>query len=56
MFPYLLVSVVIAPVLLGMLLSRRDGPTALPGLLALVFVYDVLYMFMLYYLRTRWVG
>ncbi len=56
MFKLLLISIVIAPVLLGMQAakdpSRRRGQFLL---LALVLTYDVLYLLMLYYLRIRWV-
>lgn len=57
MFKYLLISIVIAPVLLGLAAAasrrRRSG---LQMLLALLFTYNVLYLVMLYYLRYRWVG
>jgi hypothetical protein len=57
MFKLLLITVVAVPVLLGMyaatVRSRRHG---LVLMLALVLVYDVLYMAMLYYVRIRWVG
>lgn len=57
MFKYLLISIVIAPVLLGLTAAakgrRRSG---LQMLLGLLFTYNVLYLVMLYYLRYRWVG
>jgi hypothetical protein len=56
-FAWLLISIVIVPVLLGMhAATSRRGPRGLPVLLAGLLVYDVLYMFMLYYLYFRWVG
>jgi predicted Na+-dependent transporter len=57
MFSKLLVSIVLVPVVLGMVAarSRRRRGVAL-RLLALVGAYDVLYLFLLYYLRYRWVG
>ena len=57
MFKNLLVSIVLVPVLLGMYAAttRRQG-AGLVRLLALFFVFDVLYLFMLYYLRYKWVG
>lgn len=56
MFRDLLISIVIVPVLLGVLTATsRRGPRGLPVLLAALVVYDVLYLFMLYYLRYRWV-
>jgi hypothetical protein len=57
MFKLLLLSIVIVPVLLGMqaATSRRER-RGLSLLLALVLTYDALYLFMLYYLRVRWVG
>ena len=57
MFKYLLISIVIVPVLLGMQASTgRRGPRGLPFLLGAVIVYDILYLFMLHYLNYRWVG
>lgn len=57
MFKLLLLSLVIAPVLLGMqAAANRKVRTGFLTLLALVFTYDVLYLVMLYYLRRRWVG
>lgn len=57
MFKWLLISIVIVPVLLGMhAATSRRGPRGLPVLLASLLLYDVLYMFMLYYLYFRWVG
>ena len=57
MFKLLLISIVVAPVLLGMRAaasrSRRRG---LLMLVASVLVYDVLWVLMLYYLRIRWVA
>jgi hypothetical protein len=57
MFPLLLISVVVVPVLLAMRLARRrDLGRGLALLVAFVLAYDVLYLLMLYYLRLRWVG
>jgi len=57
MFKNLLVSIVLVPVLFGIYAAgmRRQGP-GLVRLLILFFIYDVLYLLMLYYLRYRWVG
>ena len=54
MFKLLLISIVIAPVLLGMQAARTGARRrrGLVLLLALVLTYDVLYMLMLYYLRA----
>lgn len=57
MFKILLISVVVAPVFLGMQVALRLGPRR--GLLplgALLLAYNVGFFFMLYYLRLRWVG
>lgn len=57
MFKLLLISVVIVPVLLGMQVALRVGPRrGLPALIALVLAYDLGFLFMLYYIRLRWVG
>ncbi len=57
MFKLLLISIVVAPVLLGLraasVRSRRRG---LLLLAAFLLTYDLLWMLMLYYLRVRWVG
>ena len=57
MFKAFLNSVVIVPVLLAMLAatSRRARPR-LTLLLGLVFTYNMLFLFALYYLRRRWLG
>ena len=57
MFSRLLITVVVAPVVFGMIAarSRRAGDRLL-RLLALVAAYDILYVFLLYYLRGRWLG
>jgi anti-sigma-K factor RskA len=57
MFKWLLISVVIVPVLLGMLAatSRRQR-RGLPQLLVFVLAYNMFYVVLLYYLRHRWVG
>jgi hypothetical protein len=55
MFKYLLISIVIVPVLLGLQAATgRRGPRGLPFLLATLIVYNILYLFMLHYLRYRW--
>jgi hypothetical protein len=57
MFKLLLISIVIAPVLLGMRAARGGrGRQRMGLLLGLVLTYDVFYWLMLYYLRIRWVG
>jgi hypothetical protein len=57
MFARLLVTIVLIPVVLGIIAagSRRVRNRFL-YLLALVAVFDVLYLFLMYYLRYRWVG
>lgn len=57
MFKWLLISVVIVPVLLGMLAAtNRRQRRGLAQLLVFVLAYNVLYVLLLYYLRRRWVG
>jgi hypothetical protein len=57
MFKLLLISIVIAPVLLGMKAAKgRRERQGMGLLLGLVLAYDVFYWLMLYYLRIRWVG
>jgi len=56
-FKWLLISIVIVPVLLGVqAATNRRVLRGLPLLLAVLVVYDVLYLFMLYYLNYRWVA
>ena len=56
MFKGLLISIVIVPVLLGVqAATSRRGPRGLPLLLAALVVYNILYLFLLYYLHYRWV-
>jgi hypothetical protein len=56
MFKLFLISIVIVPVLLGLQAARgSSGRRGLFLLLALTLAYDLLYLFMLYYLRVRWV-
>ena len=51
MFKWLLISIVIVPVLLGVhAATSRRGPRGLPVLLGGLLLYDVLWLFMLYYL------
>jgi hypothetical protein len=57
MFKVLIITVVIVPVLLGMLAARRRRlRQGLVMFLALVLTFDLFYLLMLYYLRIRWVG
>jgi hypothetical protein len=56
MFKLILISIVLVPVLLGMLTARnRSQRHGLFLLLAIMLTYNVLYVFMLFYLRVRWV-
>jgi hypothetical protein len=56
-FKFLLISIVLVPVLFGVRAARaRRGLRGLPVLLGSLLVYDVLWLFMLYYLHTRWIG
>lgn len=56
MFNWFLRSVVIVPVLLGIFAARtRRLRVGLLQLVALVVVYDFLFILLLYYLRDRWV-
>jgi len=57
MFKYVLITIVIVPVLLGMLAATsRRRPVGLLLLLIGVVIYNVCYLGLLYYLRIRWVG
>lgn len=57
MFKAFLNSIVIMPVLLGLLTAVSGrGRQAVWLLIALVFAYDLAYLLLLYFLRTRWVG
>ena len=57
MFKYLLISIVIAPVLLGVAAAaNRKRKGGMPMLFGLLITYNVLYLVMLYYLRYKWVG
>ena len=57
MFSQFLISIVVAPVVIGVLVAKgRRARLHLPHLLALFAAFDVLYMLLLYYLRYRWVG
>jgi len=54
-FKWLLISIVIVPVLLGVhAAASRRGPRGLPVLLGGLLLYDLLWLFMLYYLNYRW--
>lgn len=56
MFNWFLRSIVIVPVLLGIFAARtRRLRVGLLQLVALVVVYDFLFILLLYYLRDRWV-
>jgi hypothetical protein len=56
MFKLLLISIVVAPVLLGMQAAKsRRGWHGFVLLLALLFTFNALYLIMLYCLRFRWV-
>jgi hypothetical protein len=57
MFKLLLISVVVVPVLLGMQAARSHSVRhGLFLLLAAIFIYDLFYFLMLYYIGVRWVG
>jgi hypothetical protein len=56
MFKWALISVVLMPVLIGVLSARNRPRTGLVVLLAVVFLYDLFYVVLMYYLRVRWVG
>ena len=56
MFKYLLMSIVIVPVLLGMKAATSRGGLRGPWVLLTGWVlYSVLWLCMLYYLERRWV-
>jgi len=56
-FRALLISVVIVPVLLGIVAAgRRREREGAAWLVGLVVAYNVFFVLMLYYLRRRWVG
>jgi hypothetical protein len=56
-FEWLLMSVVAVPVLLGLVAATgRRSRGALLWMIALVLLYDLFYLCLLYYLRHRWVG
>ena len=56
MFKWFLISIVLAPVLAGLVAARTRGRAGLLGLLAGLVLYDIFYIVLLYYLRVRWVG
>jgi len=57
MFNWFFRSVMIVPVILGILAARqRRLQMSVTYLLAMVVVYDFLFILLLYYLRRRWVG
>jgi hypothetical protein len=57
MFAYLLMSIVIVPVLLGVkATTRRQGLRGLRMLLTGWVLYAALWLCMLYFLKNRWVG
>ena len=54
-FKSLVLSIVFVPPLVGIWVAlSRGGRRGLPLLLGLVLAYDVLYIFLLYFLRYRW--
>jgi len=56
-FKHLLISIVIAPTLLGLAAAAsRRRKARLPMFFGLLLTYNALYLVMLYYLRYRWVG
>jgi len=56
-FKYLLISIVIVPVLLGVKAANtRAGPRGLPMLVGGWMLYCAFWMAMLYFLRQRWLG
>ena len=57
MFKLFLISVVVVPILLGMLSARiRNRHHAWAALVSLVLAYDFAYVVLLYYLCLRWIG
>ncbi len=56
MFKWILISIVAAPVAVGLVAARRRGRARLVALLAALVLYDVFYIVLVYYLRVRWVG
>lgn len=57
MFKYLLISIVIVPVLLGVKAAdARGGSRGFRVLMAVWVLYGVLWLCMLYYLKNHWVG
>jgi hypothetical protein len=56
-FKYLLISIVIVPVLLGLKAANgRGGRRGLPVLITGWVLFSTLWVGMLYYLKQRWVG
>jgi hypothetical protein len=56
-FKYLLMSIVIVPILLGVKAADgRGGPRGLRVLIIGWVLYSILWVGMLYFLRHRWVG
>lgn len=56
MFDKLMLSIVLAPVVFGIVAARGRRRSQFVLLLALVSVYNLLYVALLYWLRWRWVG
>lgn len=56
MFKWFLISIVLVPVLGGLVAARSRGRAGLVGLLAGLVLYDIFYIVLMYYLRVRWVG
>ena len=56
-FKYLLISIVIVPILLGVMAAKvRGGTRGLRFLMTGWVVFSILWLGMLYYLNRRWVG
>jgi hypothetical protein len=57
MFKLLMISIVLVPVVFGIQAARRrTARRGLAQLLVFLFLYDVFYVLLLYYVRVRWVG
>lgn len=54
MFKYLLISIVIVPVLLGIFAARKPNGRLVLG--TSFVVYGILWVALLYFLKRRWVG
>jgi hypothetical protein len=57
MFKLCIISIVVVPILLGMVTARiRNRHHAWAALVSLVVAYDLVYVALLYYLRFRLIG